>query len=225
MKCKELENLIAKYQPARSKQDELFVMELRSIAAILDKCGRDELYSQEIARRFCRLVEDLKFRADIPWDPEETEKPDISQPVGNYNCFVSYTREQPRFENDEDLLCAFYNYFRNEPKKRRNGDGKPVKYPSITCLEDLKDPIVNITMKDYVAKIRTFCQPKYLGELFDLRETDADPVLFTYANIEQILATFPTRDENGEIIKQRVNIRSVLRKLNEFKQLHRSVTL
>ena len=45
-----------------------------------------------------------------------------------------------------------------------------------------------------------------------------NPVLFTYENLELILATFPTRDENGQIVKQRVNIRSALRKLNEFKQ-------
>jgi hypothetical protein len=48
--------------------------------------------------------------------------------------------------------------------------------------------------------------------------TDIDPVVFTYENIERILATFKTRDDQGNIIKQNVNLRSALRKLNEFKQ-------
>lgn len=220
MLCKELEDLIDKYQSAMcNKQDVLFVMELRSIAGILERCGKDELYSQEITRRFCRLVDDLKFRADIPWDPEEPpERAAFTRPGNNLNYFVARQQEQHTYRNGEELLCAFYNYFRNEPKKRQGDNSTPVKYPSIESLDELADPIVNITMKDYVARIRTFCQPKYLGELCDLRQMDMDPVLFTYENLENILATFKTRDDNGEIIKQRVNIRSVLRKLNDFKQ-------
>ena len=74
-------------------------------------------------------------------------------------------------------------------------------------------------MKDYAARINTFSGPRYLGEMFTPQQMGGmDPVLFTYENIELILAIFKTRDENGEIVKQRVNIRSALRRLNEFKQ-------
>ena len=78
-------------------------------------------------------------------------------------------------------------------------------------------------MKDYAARIKTFAySEQYLqsmietGELGDLCVT-ADPVLFTYDNIELILARFNTKDDAGQSVKQRLNIRSALRMLNEFK--------
>ena len=79
---------------------------------------------------------------------------------------------------------------------------------------------VNSTLQDYVARIYTFAN-KYLSELYSREEIWSsgcqDDILFIYNNKEYILAKFNTKEENCETIKQRLNIRSALRKLNEFK--------
>jgi hypothetical protein len=85
-------------------------------------------------------------------------------------------------------------------------------------------------MIDYCNRIKTFSK-KYLHEIYpedsipsiihgeyaDEYET-YEPIVFTYNNLEHILAKMKTTNENGETVKQRLNIRSALRKLNEFKQ-------
>ena len=58
---------------------------------------------------------------------------------------------------------------------------------------------------------------KYLDDMLCENLEYRDPVLFIYDNIEYILAIFKTTDENGKSIKQLVNIRSALRKLNDYK--------
>ena len=45
-----------------------------------------------------------------------------------------------------------------------------------------------------------------------------EPIVFIYNNLELIIAKMKTTDEEGKVVKQRLNIRSALRKLNEFKQ-------
>ena len=46
-----------------------------------------------------------------------------------------------------------------------------------------------------------------------------EPIVFIYNNLELIIAKFKTTNNNGDTIKQRLNIRSALRKLNDFKQI------
>jgi hypothetical protein len=85
-------------------------------------------------------------------------------------------------------------------------------------------------MWDYCNRIKTFAK-KYLYEIYPedsiprvIHGEDADdyetfePIVFVYNNLELILAKMKTTNENGETIKHRLNIRSALRKLNEFKQ-------
>ena len=85
-------------------------------------------------------------------------------------------------------------------------------------------------MLDYCNRIKTFAK-RYLHEMYPedsiprvIHGEDADeyetyePIVFIYENLEHILAKIKTTDENGETVKQRLNIRSALRKLNEFKQ-------
>ena len=89
---------------------------------------------------------------------------------------------------------------------------------------------VNLTMWDYCNRIKTFSN-KYLFEIYPaesipyvIHSDNADdfqtfePIVFIYNNLELIIAKMKTTDENGKVVKQRLNIRSALRKLNEFKQ-------
>lgn len=221
MVCRELEDLIAQYQAATSKDDKLFVMELCAIADILANCGPDEIYSKEIARKFTNLVRDLKYRVDIPWDPESLYYVEPENPQTACNNFLSYPREQPAYPDGEKLLCDFYNHFRNEKKKRMTDKAPVQEYPKIEKLDDLKTMQVNITLRDYVARVRTFTR-LYLWDIPNAeklrKQGNSDLILFTYENLELFLAVFNTKQENGEPDKQKVNIRSALRKLNEFKQ-------
>ena len=77
------------------------------------------------------------------------------------------------------------------------------------------------TAKDYTARVKTFAD-KYLQTIPRMWESyrnhGGDTILFTYKYLELIIASFETKNEAGETNKQRNNIRSALRKLNEFKQ-------
>ena len=200
MYCSDLANLIRQYEAA-STQEDLFIKKmLTDVAALTELCGKQEFYYADmITRNFCRAFQTLKEQRSAE-----------SQ---------SY-RQQPAFRSSQQLLVAFYNYFRNEQKVNRKTKQHIVQYPAIERLEMLKSgqmPI-NPTMKDYVARINTFAGKRYLA---DTCPAGCDPVLYTYENIETVLATFKTRDDRGQILKQRVNILSALRKLNQFKQKQR----
>ena len=83
-------------------------------------------------------------------------------------------------------------------------------------------------MIDYCNLIKTFAK-RYLHEIVPIDEIPLiihedetetrEPIVFVYNHLEYILAKMKTTDENGKTVKQRLNIRSALRKLNEFKQL------
>ena len=77
----------------------------------------------------------------------------------------------------------------------------------------------DVTREEVLLCLEDVAALKEAGKLFSAEELEgADPVLFTFDHIERILATFKTRNDAGEILKQNVNLRSALRKLNEFKQ-------
>lgn len=197
MACTDLENLLRKYENAETKEDLFIKRALGTIAEQLEVCESDEYYYADIITRyFCRILEVVE---------KQHEGKIAVQPSYSANREISM-----RFQNDYELASAFYNYYKRADQ---------VEYAEINqMLACGRGDLVNPTMKDYVARIYTFTK-KYMGELFSWQEIgNRDPVLFAYDNIERILATFKTRDERGEIVKQRVNIRSALRKLNEFKQ-------
>ena len=194
--CEELKKLLQKYANAQSREDVYIKRTLENIAAQFDMCDDDQRYYADVVTRdFCRIIEMM-----LKWQAQQA-----AQTAGN-----GLSGRNTRYETADDLARAFYNYYRR---------GDQVDYWDIgSALRLGRKQLVNPTMKDYVARIYTFAGDKYLGEMFTREEmANKDPVLFTYENIELILATFKTRDEMGEIIKQRVNIRSALRKLNEFK--------
>lgn len=225
---KELEELINEYNSASGITDLQIKEKLNRIADCYTECNSDEaVFADAITVLFCRTVGLLKKQlsaaqaaADIPWEEDRSE------------CrFVSYSTDlyydSIPFDDGNALRIAFYNYFRNE-KKKNAAEGE--QYPEINTLEDLKADPVNTTMRDYAARIQTFTNA-YLLEIPRIaeiwhRETNngpIDPVLFTYKHLELVLASFETREynEKGEKVlnKQKTNIRSALRKLNEFKRV------
>ena len=193
----ELGRLLAEYENASSKEDIIIKMKLDSILSIYKKCDNDEaVYANEIINEFCRLIAIIK----------EQQKRNIELNVhgnGKLQDFIKaeqqsvapYMSEDVQYHSDEELMEAFYNHF--------------------------KERMVEVTLKDYMSRIYTFTN-RYLWGIPDIRELWAkesqrmDPVMFTYKYLELILARFDTKD-NGVSNKQKVNIRSALRKLNDFK--------
>ncbi|MBQ8768670.1 MAG: hypothetical protein IJZ15_03345 [Oscillospiraceae bacterium] len=200
MYCSDFNSLQRKYADAKSPDDMDIKRSLDVIRRLFDMCDESEYYYAEvITRHFCRIIHTIEKKA-VQNAPQPRPAP---------------AERAPRYQSALHLMRDFYNYYR-----------KPghVDYQQIgNALERGRKDLVNPTIKDYVARIYTFSGPKYLGKMFDPQALDGmDPVLFTYENIERILATFKTRDDRGEILRQNVNIRSALRKLNEFKQAQKT---
>jgi len=196
MYCSDFNSLQQKYANAKSPADLDIKRSLDVIAKLFAMCDESEYYYAEvITRHFCRIINTM--------EKQKTHNSAQARPAPAV--------PPARYPTAQDLMRDFYNAYRKQGQ---------VDYREIdTALERGRKDLVNPTMKDYVARIYTFSGPKYLGKMFDPQVLDGiDPVLFAYENIELILATFQTRDARGEIIKQNVNLRSALRKLNEFKQ-------
>lgn len=219
---KEFRELIAQYESADGFADSQIRDKLRKIADCYAECSSEErVFADAITVLFCRTIELVKSQRDdrlacIPRDPEEIEQ-NAYLPAG-----IAERDEPPPFENGTALRIAFYNHFRNETKK----NGQATEYPEIRSLDELKQDRVNATMRDYVARIQTFANG-YLPQLPRIapllhQDRHLDPVLFTYRHLEWILASFETKeyDPNGQKVssKQKNNLRSALRKLNEFKR-------
>lgn len=200
----ELRDLNKEYQNAEAREERLIRLKLNEIVACYNEFGAEEReFADEITKKFCEIIGILKQQhtaecramldkyeqaASIPWDPDYIQREE-------YNGRRLTDRIQ--YKDPEEMLNAFYNHYLDRKSTS--------------------------TMKDYAARIKTFAySEQYLqsmietGELGDLCVT-ADPVLFTYDNIELILARFNTKDDAGQSVKQRLNIRSALRMLNEFK--------
>ncbi len=198
MYCSDFNALQQKYANAKTGTDLEIKRSLDMIAKLFAACEESEYYYAEvITRHFCRIIRNIE-RQKVPTAAQNPSVP---------------TQHPSPYASADDLMRAFYNFYRQQGQ---------VDYREVaaTLAQGRKD-LVNLTMKDYVSRIYTFSGAKYLGKLFDEQTlADVDPVLFTYENIELILATFKTRDPQGQIIRQAVNLRSALRKLNEFKQSH-----
>lgn len=198
MYCSDFNALQQKYATAKSPGDQDIKRSLDVIAKLFNMCDESEYYYAEvITRHFCRILNTIEKQQKTASGGAATQQIPANPPS--------------KYQSHQDLMRDFYNHYKSPEQ---------VDYHEIgDALHSGKKELVNPTMKDYVARIYTFSGSKYLGKLFDNQVlSNADPVLFIYENIELILATFKTRDSNGEIIKQNVNLRSALRKLNEFKQ-------
>ena len=199
----ELDNLVSEYKNATTRADRLIKRRLDAIVNCYDECSLEEReFAYEITVEFCRLISLLKEQHQK--ELEETTSGSFTVPESTRSNYVSFSHTDNAhapYTCGEELLDAFYEHF--------------------------KDKMVEVTLRDYIARINTFAYSgKYLGEMISkgelgTKEISIDPVLFTYTNIELIIAKFNTKDENGNSVKQKLNIRSALRKLNEFK-LHKA---
>ena len=223
-----LEALIEEYQnSATSKEEQIVIRKLQLIKAHLLDCGQEDfVFADEIVSEFCRIIKNMKEQSEKT-AAEAKKSLDARLDSGKVlNGFVPRYNEGDipsslNYDTAEELLVAFYNAFRNEQK--RKSDAEKTDYPSIERLSDLTEGKVNSTVKDYVARINTFTR-RYMRELPRTMELwlgqtrKIDPVVFTFLNIELILAEFETKNGDGSVNKQKSNIQSALRKLNEFKK-------
>ena len=227
----DFDNLLSEYAEPVTREDKLIKHKLDAIVALYDSCGVEEReFADEITLEFSRIIALLKnqHRQEVL---ELTEK---YQELGNGEANVSTAyiplhrqAVSDTYEYDYDVLSAFYDHF------KRPGDDQ-LSYYQIEGYEfeseEHRRALVNLTMWDYCNRIKTFAK-KYLYEIYPkdsipriIHGEEADdyetyePIVFTYNNLELILAKMKTTNENGETVKQRLNIRSALRKLNEFKQ-------
>ena len=223
-------NLLSDYKNPTTKEEKLIKNKLDSIVALYDACDDDErAFADEITVEFSRIVAILKNQYKKEILDLTTKIDELNAQGGSGISYVTpkMANDSP-YEYDREVLEAFYNHFKGD---------YPLSYWEVEChrYDDNEDrkAKVNLTIWDYVNRIRTFAN-KYLYEIYPedsiptvIHGEDADeyetfePIVFIYNNLELILAKMKTTNENGETVKQRLNIRSALRKLNEFKQQER----
>ena len=227
----DFDNLLNEYRDPSTREDKLIKHKLDSIVALYDSCGVEEReFADEITLEFSRIIAILKNQhrqelMEITQKCQELEKRQENLP----SSYIPLHRQDQgdTYEYDYEVLGDFYDHF------KRPGDDQ-LSYWQIEGYEfeneEQRRKLVNLTMWNYCNRIKTFAK-KYLYEIYPedsiprvIHGEDADdyetyePIVFVYNNLELILAKMKTTNENGETIKQRLNIRSALRKLNEFKQ-------
>lgn len=207
----ELERLIQEYQLAATGEDTLILRKLEAIRALCGDCqGEEMIFAGEITGEFCRVIRLLQAKQE-----KAADVPAVAPPTHTIGWMAGPVERPMPYRHGQELLAAFYDYFKAEHQ---------IPYAEIRDYpfqdEDEKKQKVNSTMLDYVARINTFAN-KYLCELFTREEIYAadtfDDILFTYQHLELIIARFNTKNDAGDTVKKRLNIRSALRKLNEFK--------
>ena len=220
----EFEDLLRTYEHAETKEDKLIQHKLQSIVALYTACGVEErAFVDEIMLEFSRviaLIQNQRKRTTVQLAELQAAQTDSTE-----NGSVVATSQEGRFSYDREVLEAFYDYFKGD-------------YPlSFWQIEGYKfadnaqrKQLVNLTIWDYVNRIKTFAN-RYLQELYPedciplvvhgerAEEYESfEPIVFIYEHLELIIAKMKTTNEDGETSKQRLNIRSALRKLNDFKQ-------
>lgn len=223
----DFDNLLSEYKNATSRVDKLIKHRLDSIVSLYDACDlKEREFADEITLEFSRIIALLKnqHRKQIIELTEKLEDIQLGK-VNNQYMTTSHLNDDSGYEYDYEVLGAFYDYFKGDyPLYYWQIDGYKFK-----DAEERKQ-LVNLTIWDYVNRIRTFAN-KYLQEIYpddviprvmhdepgEPCET-FEPIVFIYNNLELIIAKMKTTDEEGKVVKQRLNIRSALRKLNEFKQ-------
>ena len=227
----DFDNLLNEYRDPSTREDKLIKHKLDSIVALYDSCGVEEReFADEITLEFSRIIAILKNQhrrelMEITQKCQELEKRQENLP----STYIPLHRQDQgdTYEYDYEVLADFYDHFRRP-------EDDQLSYWQIDGYqfenEEHRKSLVNLTMWDYCNRIKTFAK-KYLYEIYPeeaiprvIHGEDADdyetyePIVFVYNNLELILAKMKTTNENGETVKQRLNIRSALRKLNEFKQ-------
>lgn len=220
-------SLLDDYKEAATRDDKLIKHKLDSIVALYDACElKEREFADEITLEFSRIIALLKnqHRKQIIELTEKLEEIQLGK-VDNQYMTASHLNDDSGYEYDYEVLGSFYDYFRGDyPLSYWQIDGYKFK-----DTEERKQ-LVNLTIWDYVNRIRTFAN-KYLQEIYPEEVIPRvmhdepgepcetfEPIVFIYNNLELIIAKMKTTDEEGNVVKQRLNIRSALRKLNEFKQ-------
>ena len=223
-------NLLREYAEPVTDEDKLIKHKLDSIVALYDSCNVEERkFADEITFEFSRIIALLKNQHRQEIMKLSQQYRELGAGGGNLSTFIPLHRQAQDdvYEYDYEVLNDFYDHF------KRPGDDQ-LSYWQIEGYEfeseEQRRALVNLTMIDYCNRIKTFAK-KYLCEIYPeesipriIHGEDADdyetyePIVFTYNNLELILAKMKTTNEKGETVKQRLNIRSALRKLNEFKQ-------
>ena len=227
-------NLLREYREPSTREDKLIKHKLDAIVALYDSCSVEEReFADEITLEFSRIIALLKnrHRQEMMELSQKCRELESRQEGLSFVNIPLHRQDQgDDYEYDYDVLAEFYDHF------RRPGDDQ-LFYYQIEGYEfeneEHRKALVNLTMWDYCNRIKTFAK-KYLYEIYPeesiprvIHGEDADdyetyePIVFIYNNLELILAKMKTTNENGETVKQRLNIRSALRRLNEFKQIVR----
>ena len=215
----DFDNLLSEYKNATSREDKLIKHKLDSIVALYDTCDlKEREFADEITLEFSRIIPLLK-------NQHRKQIIELTEKLDNQYMPTSHLKDDSCYEYDYEVLGAFYDYFKGD---------YPLCYWQISEYEfkdnEERKQLVNLTIWDYVNRIRTFAN-KYLQEIYPddviprvINDEPGEPyesyqpIVFIYNNLELIIAKMKMTDENGEVVKQRLNIRSALRKLNEFKQ-------
>ena len=224
-------NLLNEYRDPSTREDKLIKHKLDAIVALYDSCSVEEReFADEITLEFSRIIALLKnqHRQEMMELSQKCREPESGRENASATYIpIHYQDQNDVYEYDYEVLNAFYNHF------KRPGEDQ-LFYWQIEGYEfeseEQRKALVNLTMWDYCNRIKTFAN-KYLYEIYPedtipyvIHGDDAEdyetfePIVFIYNNLELILAKMKTTNENGETVKQRLNIRSALRKLNEFKQ-------
>ena len=226
--CPDFNKLLGEYREPTTKEEQLIQHKLYAIVDLYRHSSlKEREFADEIMFEFCRIVRILKDQhskeiADINQKLEELEN---EQRTSIPEYMACYMPGQTRgYEYDYQVLADFYDHFRKP-------DESQLSYLQIDNYifesEEERKKLVNLTMIDYCNRIKTFAK-RYLHEIVPIdeiplviheNETETrEPIVFVYNHLEYILAKMKTTDENGKTVKQRLNIRSALRRLNEFKQ-------
>ena len=225
----EFDRLISDYKNPTTREASLIKHKLDSILALYDACSVEEReFADEITLEFSRIIALLKNQHQKEMLTLMQENRSLkSQGEGSGVAYMPGGKDtnESIYEYDYEILEAFYNYFKGD---------RPLLYHEIEqyqfSFSEERRSMVNLTILDYCNRIKTYAK-KYLHEIYPeesipmiIHGDDAEdyqtfePIVFIYNNLELILAKMKTTNENGETVKQRLNIRSALRKLNEFKQ-------
>ncbi len=228
----DFDNLLSEYRDPITREDRLIKHKLDSILALYDSCSIEEReFADEITLEFSRIIAILKnqHRQELTEIKQKHQQELENMGEDFPMAYIPLHRQDQvnTYEYDRDVLSDFYDHY------KRPGDDQ-LCYWQIDGYdfknEEHRRAIVNFTMWDYCNRIKTFAK-RYLHEIYPeesiphvIHGEDADdyetyePIVFVYNNLELILAKMKTTNEKGETVKQRLNIRSALRKLNEFKQ-------
>lgn len=224
----EFEQLLSEYRNATSREDKLIKHRLDSIVSLYENCSVDECeFADEITLEFSRIVALLKnqYKHELIEITKKYESIQEQNDLRSTYVPTIVTENSGVFEYDFAVLEAFYNHYLEKgqlPYYQIDG--------YVFESSEERKRLVNLTMWDYCNRIKTFAK-KYLFEIFPeetipsvIHGEDAEnfetfePIVFIFNNLEVILAKIKTTNEMGETVKQRLNIRSALRRLNEFKQ-------